>query len=155
MTEIIIVPELENNAWPPEFANAWGNIFVSDLGNTVLSLYFNNINPEGTIIEDSSYLELPDAYISISPRGDIYEIFVKKEFRRNKIGATMCAWTRTNFISRGIEVVAPLAMSDSAKYLYEYMSLEYNEPYNSPSIAPIFDIYKDFGGRSMFEIDIY
>ena len=132
MSELVILPELDNNAWPPEFANAWGNIFVSNLGNTVLSLYFNDVNPEGTILEDSSYLELPDAYISISPRGDIYEIFVKKELRRNKIAAMMCAWTRTNFINRGIEVMPPSIMGINAKYLYEYISLEYNEPYNDP-----------------------
>ena len=154
MTEINILPELENNAWPQEFSGAWANIIISPLGNTVFSLYFNELHPEGTILEDSSYLELPDAYLSILPNGEMYEIFVKKEFRRNKIAAMMCAWTRTNFISRGIVVMPPTIMGINAKYLYEYISLEYNEPYNNPMTAPIFDVYKDFGGRSMFEVEL-
>lgn len=153
MTDIIVVPELENNSWPVEFSGAWANIITSILGNTVFSLYFNNINEEGTILEDSNYLELPDAYISIRPNGEIYEIYVIPPFRRKRIAAMMCAWTRTNFMDRGIIVKAPEYMTDDAKALYNYLSIVYNEPYDNPSPVPIFDVYLDFGGRSVTDIE--
>lgn len=153
MTDIIIVTELENNAWPAEFSGAWANIINSNIGNTVFSLYFNNENPEGTILENSNYLVYPDAYISISPSGDIYEIYVTPPFRRRGIGAMLCAWTRTNFINRGIVVKAPRTMTDDAKALYNYISLVYNEPYENPGPVPIFNVYLDFGGRSITDVE--
>lgn len=153
MTEVILIPELENNAWPVEFSNAWANILVSSLGNTVFALYFNNIYPEATIIEDNNYLELPDAYISIRPNGEIYEIYVNVTHRRQGVGAMMCAWTRTNFINRGIIVSAPASMTDDAKALYNYLSLVYNEPYIDPSPVPLWDIYMDYGGRDIKDIE--
>lgn len=153
MSDIVIVPELENNAWPTEFSGGWANIITSMLGNTVFSLYFNNHNSEGTILEDNNYLELPDAYISIRPNGEIYEIYVLPPFRRKGIGAMMCAWTRTNFISRDLVVRAPDYMTDDAKALYNYISNVYNEPYVSPGPVPIFNVYLDFGGRSIMDVE--
>lgn len=153
MSEILVLPELENNAWPAEFSGAWANIMTSYLNNIVFSLYFNNIHQEGTITEDSNYLELPGAYISIRPNGEIYEIYVIPPLRRKGIGAMMCAWTRTNFISKGITVSAPKYMTDDAKNLYSYINSEYGEPYNNPGPVPIFDVYLDFGGRSMLDVE--
>lgn len=153
MTDLIILPELENNNWPAEFEGAWSNIIESILGNTVFSLYFNNDHEEGTILEDNDYLELPDAYISIRSNGEIYEIYVTPPFRRKGIGAMMCAWTRTNFINRDLIVKAPEFMTDDAKALYNYLSNVYNEPYISPGGVPIFNIYLDFGGRSIMDIE--
>ena len=111
------------------------------------------MHPEGTVLEDNSYLELPEAYISINPNGNIFEIYVIPPFRRNKIAAMMCAWTRTNFISRGIIVTAPKYMTDDAKGLYKYISSKYGETYNNPGPAPIFIVYLDFGGRSILDIE--
>lgn len=153
MSEIITIPELENNAWPAEFSGAWANIMISILNNTIFALYFNNIHPEGTIIEDNNYLELPDAYISIRPNGEIYEIYVTPPYRRKRIGAMMCAWTRTNFINKELVVRAPKFMTDDANYLYNYLSIMYNEPYVSPGGVPIFNIYLDFGGWSLSDIE--
>lgn len=153
MSDILIVPELENNAWPTEFSGAWANIMISYLNNTVFSLYFNDKYPEGTILEDSNYLELPDAYVSIRPSGEIYEIYVTRPFRRKGIGSMMCAWTRTNFINRDLVVMAPAYMTDAAQGLYHYINSEYGEPYNNPGPVPIFDVYLDFGGRSILDIE--
>lgn len=153
MSELVIVPELENNSWPPQFSGAWANIMISNLGNTVFSLYFNNENVEATILEDNNYRQMPDAYISIRPNGDIYEIYVTPPFRRKGIGAMLCAWTRTNFIERGLIVRAPECMTDDAKALYNYLSVVYNEPYISPVGVPIFNIYLDFGGISLMDAE--
>lgn len=150
---IIILTELENNAWPVEFSGAWANIRISFLENTVFSLYFNNEQPEGTILEDDNYLKLPDAYISIRPNGEIYEIYVLPPFRRQGIGAMLCAWTRTNFINRGLTVKAPEFMTDAANALYNYLSVVYNEPYEKPRGVPIFNIYLDFGGWAAADIE--
>ena len=152
MSELVIVPELENS-WPSEFQGSWANIFVSPLGNTVFSLYFNDSNPEGTIVEDNNYLEFPDAYVSIRTNGEIYENYVLPPFRRRGIGAMMCAWTRTNFISRDLIVKAPKYMTDDANSLYNYLSLVYNEPYVNPGPVPIWDVYMDYGGRNMRDIE--
>ena len=153
MPDIVIVSELENNAWPSEFSGAWANIMVSPLGNIVFSLYFNEINSEGTILEDNNYVDLPHAYISIRPEGDIYELYVTPPLRRKGIGAMLCAWTRTNFIDRGLIVKAPHGMTDDAKELYSYLSVRYNEPYENPLPLPIFNVYLDFGGFSMSDIE--
>ena len=153
MSDILIVPELENNAWPTEFSGAWANIMISYLNNTVFSLYFNDKYPEGTILEDSNYLELPDAYVSIRLSGEIYEIYVTRPFRRKGIGSMMCAWTRTNFINRDLVVMAPAYITDAAQGLYHYINSEYGEPYNNPGPVPIFDVYLDFGGRSILDIE--
>lgn len=153
MTDIVIVPELENKAWPTQFNGAWANILISRLNNTVFSLYFNEDYPQGTILEDNNCLELPDAYISIKSDGDINEIYVTPPFRRKGIGAMLCAWTRTNFIHRGLIVKAPEYMTDDAKALYNYLSNVYNEPYVSPGGVPIFNVYLDFGGRSIMDIE--
>lgn len=153
MSELVIVPELENNSWPVQFSGAWANIMTSILGNTVFSLYFNNENAEGSILENNDYKELPDAYISINPDGYIYEIYVIPPLRRKGIGAMMCAWTRTNFIQRDIIVKAPKCMTDDANALYNYLSVVYNEPYVSPGGVPIFNIYLDFGGRSLMDVE--
>lgn len=152
MTEIIIDPELEN-AWPPEFAGAWANKIISNLGNIVFSLYFNDENPEGTILEDNSYLVLPDAYISILPDGTINEIYVIPPIRRAGVGSILCAWTRTNFLNDGVVVKAPKYMTDSARGLYSYISNEYGEPYDIIGPAPMFNVYLDFGGRSILDIE--
>lgn len=154
LNDIIVVKELENNAWPIEFSGAWANIISSSLGNTVFSLYFNNNNIEGTILENNEYYELPDAYISIQSNGEIYEIYVIPSLRRKKIGAIMCAWTRTNFIDRNIIVKAPKGMTDDAKMLYNYLSVKYDEPYNSPIGVPLFNIYNDFGGKSITDLEL-
>jgi len=153
MTDIVTVPELENNVWPSEFSGAWANIMVSILGNTVFSLYFNNEHSEGTILEDNEYLIYPDAHISIRPDGEIFEIYVKKELRRRGIGALLCAWTRTNFLNRNLIVKAPNFMNDDAKYLYNYLSSVYNEPYENPEPVPLFDVYLDFGGRAIMDLE--
>lgn len=153
MTDIVVVPELYNEAWPTQFNGAWANILISELNNTVFSLYFNEDYPQGTILENNNYLDLPDAYISIRSNGEIYEIYVLPPFRRKGIGAMMCAWTRTNFISRGITVTAPEYMTDAAQGLYSYISSEYGEPYNNPGLSPIFDVYLDFGGRSILDVE--
>lgn len=153
MNEILTLSELENNAWPEEFSGSWGNIMKSYLGNTVFSLYFNNNYEEGTINRNNDYLELPDAYISISPDGTINEIYVIPPLRRNKIGFMLCAWTRTNFLKDGIIVTAPKYMTDAAKELYLYINSEYGEPYDIIGSAPMFDVYLDFGGRSMLNIE--
>ena len=153
MTELIVDLNLENNAWPPEFSGAWANIMISYLNNTVFSLYFNDNYSEGTILEDNNYLELPDAYVSIRPSGEIYEIYVTRPFRRKGIGSMMCAWTRTNFINRDLVVMAPAYMTDAAQGLYHYINSEYGEPYNNPGPVPIFDVYLDFGGRSILDIE--
>lgn len=153
MTEIITFPELENRAWPSEFSGAWGNIILSIIGNRVFSLYFNNENPEGTIFEDNSYLIFPDAYVSIRPSGEIFEIYVKPKFRRNKIGEMLCKWTRTNFINDyDLLVKAPEYMNDNANRLYSYISRVYNEPYNEPGPVPLFDVYTDFGGIALIDL---
>lgn len=152
MPELVVVPELLNT-WPEAFKNAWANIRVSHLNNTVFSLYFNNINSEGTILEDPLYLEIPEAYISINPDGYIIEIYVKKEYRRNKIGTMLCAWTRTNFIDRNIEVKPPMAMTESANELYQYLASEYGEPYNSVGSVPMFSAYTDFKPISIFDLE--
>lgn len=151
MTDYPIVPELLNKAWPPEFSGAWANIFISRLNNLVFSLYFNNLHPQGTITQDNEYLELPDAYISVKRNGEIYEIYVIPPLRGYKIAAMLCSWMRTNFLDKGIIVRAPEAMTDSAKNLYNYLALTYNEEYNNPGPAPIFTVYSDFGGRSFID----
>jgi GNAT superfamily N-acetyltransferase len=153
MEEILTLERVKNRAWPEEFSGAWANIMVSYLGNIVFSLYFNDVYPEGTVQEDNNYSELPDAYISIAPNGEIYEIYVLPPFRGRGVGAMMCAWTRTNFIDRGIVVTAPDYMTDAAKGLYNYISLEYGEPYNNPGPCPIFNVYLDFGGRSVVDVE--
>lgn len=153
MTDVIIVPELENEAWPPQFDGAWGNIMISILGNTVLSLYFNNTYSSGTILENNNYLELPDAYISIHPDGEIYEVYVIPPLRGRGIASVLCAWTRTNFINNGLVVKAPNFMADSGKGLYNYISMVYNEPYIEPEGVPMFGVYSDFGGWSLSDID--
>jgi GNAT superfamily N-acetyltransferase len=153
MSEILVLSRVQDNAWPEEFSGSWGNIMKSYLGNIVFSLYFNNNYEEGTINRNNDYLELPDAYISISPEGTINEIYVIPSLRRNKIGFMLCAWTRTNFLNDGIIVKAPKYMTDSAKELYAYISNEYGEPYDIIGPAPIFDVYLDFGGRSILDIE--
>jgi hypothetical protein len=153
MSNYPIVPELLNRAWPSEFSGAWGNIFISKLNNLVFGLYFNDNNPDGTIVNDDLYLELPDAYISIKRNGEIYEVYVIPPLRRSKIAAMMCAWMRTNFLDQGIIVRAPKEMTDSAKKLYNYLSLTYNEEYNNPGPAPVFTVYSDFGGRSFIDVE--
>ena len=153
MDNIIILPELSGNSWPTEFSGSWGNIMISRLNNIVFSLYFNDLHPEGTVLKDNNYLELPDAYISVKPSGEIFEIYVSPSFRGKKIGTMICAWARTNFIDRDIVVSAPNYMTDAARGLYNYISSEYEEPYNNPGSCPIFDVYLDFGGMSILDAE--
>lgn len=153
MTDYPIVPDLLNKAWPSEFSGAWANIFISKLNNLVFALYFNDIYNAGYIKYDDSYLELPDAYISIKRNGEIYEIYVLPPFRRQGIGAMLCAWTRTNFINKGLIVKPPEFMTDAANALYNYLSVVYNEPYEKPRGVPIFNIYLDFGGWAAADIE--
>lgn len=146
MTEVITDPELENNAWPIEFSNAWMNKFVNHRNRICYGLYFNNIYSEGYLLEDIQHDTLPDAYIVINQDGTILEIFVTKNYRGQKIGTMLCAWTRTNLLQYNIVTKPPEYMTDSAKGLYQYISNFYGEPFLEPEGSPFFIVYSDFNG---------
>lgn len=146
MTDIVVAPELENNAWPIEFSSAWINKFINHRNRICFGLYFNNQYSEGYILEGIQEEQLPDAYIVIDQDGEILDIFVKKNFRGQRIGTMLCAWTRSNLLQDNIITKAPPTMTDAGKGLYEYISNIYGEPYDEPTGSPMFLVYSDFNG---------
>lgn len=154
MTDIIVVPELENNSWPVEFSGAWINKFINHRNNICFGLYFNNKYPESFILENEQEEELPNAYIVIDQSGTILEIFVRKQYRGKRIATMLCGWTRSYLLAYGIITSAPDSMTDSAKSLYQYISNTYGEPYVEPDGGPFFIVYSDFnGGVDVFSIE--
>lgn len=146
MSEIVTIPELENNAWPAEFSGAWMNKFINSRNRFCFGLYFNNKYPEGFILEDEQEQELPHAYIIINHDGAILEVFVKKQYRGQKIATMLCGWTRSHLLNNGIVTFAPDFMTDDAKNLYQYISNIYGEPFVEPEGSPFFIVYSDFNG---------
>ena len=147
MSSPVVDEYIDNGGWPEEFNGAWINIINSVRGNEVISLYFNDDYASATINNIDDYPILPDAYISVRPGGEIFEIFVKKSLQRNKIGAMLCAWARSYFLKKNIIVHAPNDMSDAARSLYRYLNEAYGEPYNESGPSVFFVAYKDFIGK--------
>lgn len=154
MNEIITIPELENNSWPSEFSGAWMNKFINNQNRICFGLYFNNKYPEGFILENEQEQELPHAYIVIMQDGSISDIYVKKQYRHQKVATMLCGWARSHLLNDGIIVHAPEFMSDSARNLYEYISDTYGEPFIQPTGVPFLIVYTDFnGGMDAFYVE--
>lgn len=143
---IVTITELNGGEWPKEFSNAWINKFINSRNRICFGLYFNNKYPQGFILENEQEETLPDAYIVIGSDGLILEVFVKKQYRGNKVATMLCGWTRSYLLQDGIITAPPQAMTDDARALYSYLSNTYGEPFIDPEGSPFFIVYSDFNG---------
>lgn len=143
----IVDENIDAGIWPEPFNGGWINIFTSKRGNEVISLYFNNEFEQSTINFNQEYWVLPDAYISVRPNGEIFDLFVRPDMQRRKIGATICAWARSYFLKKDIVISAPEeGITSEADMLYNYLTETYGEPYNEIATMPFFFAYKEFNG---------
>lgn len=154
MTQIAVIPELDNGGWPQQFNGMWMNIFTNLNRNAkVFSLYNNDLYNSGEIIETENSLsvnppyDLPDAYVSVSlGMNIIYEIYVRENLRGNKIGTMLAGFSRSYFLKNDIIIKAPEYMNESADLLYKSLSVNYGEEYMQPNYVPLTYVYTDFGG---------
>jgi GNAT superfamily N-acetyltransferase len=146
---VVVDNDIEQGSWPIEFSEAWIEIVYDNIcQDYVASLYFDERNPEGTIIENPDRvfeLPLPQAYISWKSNGECKEIFVYKDYQRMGIGTKLCAWARSYLLKNDIIFHAPNKMSTDAQGLFEALSIKYGEPYTNPEEAAVLRGYSYWG----------
>lgn len=86
---------ITSGLWPEELGGSWINFIDSELNYTI-SVYFNDVYPEGTVVESTAPLfqnypqDYPDAYMSWNKiTGKIHEAYTKPGLRRTGIATTI------------------------------------------------------------------
>jgi hypothetical protein len=105
------IESLTTGAWPSDLAGCWMNFIESESIYTI-ALYFNDMYPEGTIIESSEPIlssfpqDYPDAYMSWDKQlRQIFDTYVRPAKRGNGIASAIAmmicmhtAQTRSEYV---------------------------------------------------------
>jgi hypothetical protein len=149
-----------SGVWPEAFAGGWMNFITIDQGSNefdtkkyqVIAIYFNDLYPEGTLIESSEPLlniypdEYPDAYISWGTiEWQIWEIYVKPTVRRAQVGATLACLAAIYAAQNGKVIQRPDVSTPSAIQLMQFMQEYYADASPYPKIvSQAYRVYTPF-----------
>lgn len=144
------VEDTINGVWPEAFTGAWMNFITVDENNgdfnikkyQVIAIYFNDMYPEGSIIESSQPVlnnypdEYPDAYITWGTiNWQIWEIYVKPTIRRAQIGATLACLAAIYAAQNGQIIQRPDTSTNDAIQLMQFMEKYYADASPYPQIV--------------------
>lgn len=151
---------LINGGWPDELSGSWINfITVDEYLNEfeekkyqVIAIYFNDMYPEGSIIESSEPIlnnypdNYPDAYITWGTiEWQIWEIYVKPGLRRAHIGATLASMAAIYAAQNGVIIKRPPISTEDSIKLMQFMEWYYADNLPYPEIvSPAFRVYTPF-----------
>lgn len=157
---IEFVENTKNGVWPEAFSGGWMNFITVDEEDNefnikkynVIAIYFNDLYPEGTIIESSKPIlnnypnEYPDAYITWgSLSWQIWEIYVKPTIRRAQIGATLACLAAIYAAQNGKTIQRPDTSTADAVQLMRFMEEYYADASPYPEIvSQAYRVYTPF-----------
>lgn len=138
----LFLDNILSGGYPQELSGSWINLITKTEGDEesgfytyqVFSLYFNNLHPEGTIIESDRPVmdvypdEYPDAYISWGIDSYIVgEIYVKPAYRRSGVGTSLSVLAGIYIAGLGGEIKCPEMSNTSVSLMLSYLRKQYGQ----------------------------
>lgn len=163
------VEDTINGIWPEAFQNGWMNFITVDEETNefnikkyqVIAIYFNDLHPEGTIIESSEPIlntypdQYPDAYITWGTiTWQIWEIYVKPTARRAQIGATLACLAAIYAAQNGQVIKRPDTSTKDAIQLMQFMEYYYADASPYPGIiSEAYRVYTPFEEARLVDME--